>query len=115
MGGPLARKTAIAAAFLLLLALVAKPVWEGREQWHWGQGMDDGIYWVTAKALADGAGYRAVSLPGQPYEIKFPPLGPGRQVGGTKCRLLAREPPLTIAPTHADNRGDANTAGPVIS
>jgi hypothetical protein len=35
-------------------------------------------------------------------------------IGGTKWRLLAREPPLTIAPTHADNGGDANTAGPVI-
>jgi len=72
----LTHRTAIPAAFMLLLALVAKPLWDGREQWHWGQGIDDGVYWVTAKALADGEGYRAVSLPGRPYEVKFPPLYP---------------------------------------
>jgi hypothetical protein len=72
----LARKSSIAAAFVLLLALIAKPIWDGRQQWHWGQGMDDGVYWVTAKALASGQGYRASNLPGQPYELKFPPLYP---------------------------------------
>jgi hypothetical protein len=33
---------------------------------------DDGIYLVTAKALAEGHGYRIISLPGGPYETKYP-------------------------------------------
>jgi len=70
------RKIIIAAAFVLLVSLVAKPIWDSRDQWHWGQGMDDGIYWVTAKALATGDGYRVVSLPGAPRAVKFPPLYP---------------------------------------
>ena len=70
------RKIIIAAAFILLLSLVAKPIWDSREQWHWGQGMDDGVYWVTAKALAKGEGYRVASLPGAPRAVKFPPLYP---------------------------------------
>jgi hypothetical protein len=36
-------------------------------------------------------------------------------LNGTKWRLLAREPPLTIALKHTDNGGDASTAGTVIS
>jgi len=70
------RKIIIAAAFVLLVSLVAKPIWDSRDQWHWGQGMDDGIYWVTAKALATGEGYRVLSLPGAPRAVKFPPLYP---------------------------------------
>jgi hypothetical protein len=63
-------------AFLSLLALIAKPVWDSRAQWHLGQSYDDGIYWVSAKSLASGEGYRVVSLPGQPYAVKYPPLYP---------------------------------------
>lgn len=37
---------------------------------------DDGIYVATAKSLADGQGYRIVSLPGDPAETKYPPLYP---------------------------------------
>lgn len=70
------RKSALAIGFLLLLALVAKPIWLGREQWHIGQGSDDGVYWVTAKAIATGQGYRVPSLPGDPYAVKYPPLYP---------------------------------------
>ena len=33
---------------------------------------DDGIYAVAAKALADGDGYRIVSLPGGPAQTKYP-------------------------------------------
>ncbi len=72
----MARKSALAIGFLLLLALVAKPIWLGREQWHIGQGSDDGVYWVTAKAIATGQGYRVPSLPGNPYAVKYPPLFP---------------------------------------
>ncbi len=33
---------------------------------------DDGIYVVVAKALSEGSGYRIVSLPGEPYQTKYP-------------------------------------------
>jgi hypothetical protein len=33
---------------------------------------DDGVYAVVAKALADGDGYRIISLPGEPAQTKYP-------------------------------------------
>ncbi len=33
---------------------------------------DDGIYAVVAKALSEGNGYRIISLPGDPYQTKYP-------------------------------------------
>ncbi len=50
--------------------------WQARDMPHLGQHHDDGIYWVTAKSLAQGTGYRIVSLPEQPYQTKWPPLYP---------------------------------------
>lgn len=35
---------------------------------------DDGIYAVCAKSLAEGHGYRILSLPGEPFQTKYPPL-----------------------------------------
>jgi len=37
---------------------------------------DDGIYLVTAKALAEGEGYRILSLPGELLQTKYPILFP---------------------------------------
>jgi hypothetical protein len=37
---------------------------------------DDGIYLVTAKALAEGEGYRIISLPMDPPQTKYPILFP---------------------------------------
>jgi 4-amino-4-deoxy-L-arabinose transferase-like glycosyltransferase len=37
---------------------------------------DDGIYVVTAKAMAEGEGYRIMSLPYEPAQTKYPPLYP---------------------------------------
>ena len=37
---------------------------------------DDGVYLVTAKALAEGQGYRIISLPGEPAQTKYPILFP---------------------------------------
>jgi len=37
---------------------------------------DDGIYLTTAKALAEGRGYRHLELPGEPYQTKYPILYP---------------------------------------
>jgi len=41
-----------------------------------GEFHDDGLYLVTAKALADGQGYRHTHLPGNPYQTKYPILYP---------------------------------------
>jgi len=41
-----------------------------------GQFQDDSIYFSTAKALADGQGYRLVSFPGKPPETKYPIVYP---------------------------------------
>jgi hypothetical protein len=35
---------------------------------------DDSIYWVSARSLAMGDGYRIESLPAKPYQTKYPPL-----------------------------------------
>jgi len=37
---------------------------------------DDGIYVSTAKALAEGQGYRLINLPQEPRQTKYPPLYP---------------------------------------
>ena len=37
---------------------------------------DDGVYVVTAKALAEGQGYRIISIPGAPPQTKYPILFP---------------------------------------
>ncbi len=42
---------------------------------------DDGIYAVTAKALAEGRGYRIISLPDQPPQTKYPILFPALLAG----------------------------------
>ena len=41
-----------------------------------GLSHDDGIYLVTAKALATGQGYRIISLPDSAAQTKYPPLFP---------------------------------------
>ncbi|MCW5963324.1 MAG: hypothetical protein KIT83_04735 [Bryobacterales bacterium] len=35
---------------------------------------DDGIYLITAKAIASGDGYRLMNLPGEPAQTKYPPM-----------------------------------------
>jgi hypothetical protein len=65
-------------ALVVAVALLpsARLAWELRDMPHLGQYYDDTIYWVTAKALAEGSGYRILSLPDQPYQTKYPPLYP---------------------------------------
>jgi hypothetical protein len=46
-----------------------------------GQCHDDAIYVLTAKALAEGEGYRLVNLPGEPPQTKYPPLYPALLAG----------------------------------
>ncbi len=43
---------------------------------HLGGLEDDGLYWLGAKSLAQGHGYRIPNLPGQPFQTKYPPLYP---------------------------------------
>lgn len=50
--------------------------WISRDMPGLGSWQDDAIYWVCAKSLAEGSGYRIASLPRQPYQTKYPPLLP---------------------------------------
>jgi hypothetical protein len=65
---------------VLILLAVAPSAWLA---WNWrsmpqlGFYHDDSIHWVSAKALADGSGYRIASLPGQPWQTKYPPVFSG--------------------------------------
>lgn len=58
------------------LAPSAWLAWKARDAPHLGYFHDDGLYWVSAKSLASGAGYRIESLPGAPAQTKYPPLYP---------------------------------------
>src|SRR5262249_38804764 len=46
-----------------------------------GEYHDDAIYLSTAKALAEGDGYRLAHLPGAPPQTKYPPLYPALLAG----------------------------------
>ncbi|HUA18584.1 MAG TPA: hypothetical protein VMB25_07555 [Bryobacteraceae bacterium] len=70
------RKLAAIGVLLLVLAPSAYLAWRLRAMPHLGYYHDDGIYWVSAQSLASGHGYRIASLPGEPYQTKYPPLYP---------------------------------------
>lgn len=48
---------------------------------YFGAYHDDGIYTICAKALAEGKGYRIISLPMEPVQTKYPPGFPGILTG----------------------------------
>ena len=58
---------------LLSLLICAVGYW-GLQKEFVGMYHDDGIYIVTAQSLSQGAGYRILSLPGQPPQTKYPIL-----------------------------------------
>jgi len=64
----------------ILLALLLIPsllqVWQLSDVPRFGEFHDDSVYYVTAKSLASGGGYRIESLPGEPAQTKYPPLYP---------------------------------------
>lgn len=64
-----------ALVFLLFLLLIPA-YWIGLNAPAVGYFHDDGIYVVTAKALAEGKGYRIISLPGEIVQTKYPILFP---------------------------------------
>src|SRR5580693_4696544 len=65
---------------LLIFLLVISPsgylAWKSRDMPQFGHLHDDAIYFVSAKSSAEGHGYRILSLPGEPYQTKYPPLFP---------------------------------------
>jgi hypothetical protein len=71
------RRLALFLLFLLLLLPSAYFAWYRRDMPHFGRWIhDDSVYFVSAKSLADGHGYRILSLPDVPFQTKYPPLYP---------------------------------------
>lgn len=72
-------------AILVILAGALLPsaylAWTFRDMPHLGYYHDDSLYWVSARSLAAGDGYRIQSLPGEPYQTKYPPLYPALLAG----------------------------------
>jgi len=60
--------------FLLIPSLLY--LWHFPDVPRFGDLHDDSLYYVSAKSLADGGGYRIESLPGEPSQTKYPPLYP---------------------------------------
>ena len=60
--------------FAVALTPSAYLAWRWRGMPHLGLHHDDGLYLATAKSLAEGRGYRIDSLPGRPYQTKYPPV-----------------------------------------
>jgi hypothetical protein len=76
------RRGALVTAILVLaLAPAACLAWLWRDMPHFGHLHDDSIYFVCAKSLALGQGYRILSLPGRPWQTKYPPLLPALLAG----------------------------------
>jgi hypothetical protein len=69
-------KAVLAAVFLLALAPSLYVMSLSTGVPHLGGLEDDGIYWLCAKSLAQDHGYRILSLPGEPFQTKYPPLFP---------------------------------------
>src|SRR5947209_14416847 len=71
---PLRRQDALVCLLLagVMIAGCGRHVFDPR----CGEYHDDAIYLATAKALAEGEGYRLAHLPGAPPQTKYPPLYP---------------------------------------
>lgn len=67
MRGPLIAIVAVSLLYWAVAALSPSAI---------GQWQDDGIYVCTAKALAEGRGYRHLQIPGEPWQTKYPILYP---------------------------------------
>jgi hypothetical protein len=77
---PRAVAPSVRAGLLLCLVAALLPsawlAWRFRTMPQFGAYHDDAVYMVTAKALAEGNGYRILSLPEKPFQTKYPPLLP---------------------------------------
>lgn len=63
-----------ALLFLMALAPSLSVLFRAPDMPLLGHFGDDSIYLVCAKSLATGSGYRIPSLPGRPFQTKYPPL-----------------------------------------
>jgi len=70
---PRAQRLILAGAALLVALYAAVAVWSPNALGFFG---DDAIYASTARALAEGRGYRHLSLPEEPLQTKYPPVYP---------------------------------------
>jgi hypothetical protein len=70
------RKALALCVLLLALAPAVHLAWVARDMPHFGHLHDDSIYFVCAKSIAEGRGYRILSLPAEPFQTKYPPLWP---------------------------------------
>jgi hypothetical protein len=61
---------------LISLAPSAIFLWRNSDLPRFGDLHDDSLYYISAKSLADGGGYRIESLPGEPSQTKYPALYP---------------------------------------
>ena len=66
-------RVATVALFVLALAPSAWLACRWRAMPQLGLHQDDALYLVGAKSLAEGHGYRIESLPGSPFQTKYPP------------------------------------------
>ena len=66
----------VSIVFLLLLIPSALYVWKNPDMPEFGRLHDDGLLFVSAKGLADGDGFRILSLPQQPAQTKYPVFYP---------------------------------------
>lgn len=62
--------------FLVLLIPSAFYAWKNADMPEFGKLHDDGILFVSAKSIADGEGFRILSLPERPAQTKYPILYP---------------------------------------
>lgn len=61
-----------------------------------GKWEDDAVYLATAKAIADGHGYRHIELPGEPWQTKYPPAYPAVLAVLWKCFPNLVDKPLPL-------------------
>lgn len=66
----------LCAVIFFLLAIAGSLYFSAINSDKFGFYHDDGIYLVTAKAIATGHGYRILSLPDEPFQTKYPPVFP---------------------------------------
>ncbi len=98
--GPTARDAvaALVLAFMLVLAGSVRLVPGVVGTFH-----DDAVYVITAKALAEGAGYHLINLPGAPPQTKYPILYPAalallwRVAPTLEARLVAMQVATLVA------------------
>ncbi len=70
--------------YIFILAALFFAYWIEFRAPAFGMFHDDGLYVVTAKALAEGKGYRIISLPAEISQTKYPPIYPLLLAGAWK-------------------------------